>query len=67
MRGADMSEITSTNKPASGMASVAKFFGMKLTDFRNQWSPSEDYTGPRLTERDKEQLREGIANGSLTY
>lgn len=45
--------------PAAGMAAVAKYFEMKLSDFRAQWA--------QLTDLDKTQLKEGIGSGSLTY
>jgi hypothetical protein len=54
---------------ATGIAVVAKFFGTKgasktggydgLTAFRQDWE--------KLTPEDKQQLRDGIANGTLTY
>lgn len=49
----------SAKVPATGMAAVAKYFGMKLSDFRAQWA--------ELTDTDKAQLKEGIGSGSLTY
>jgi hypothetical protein len=63
-----MTTVSST--PASGgtgIAVVAKFFGTKgepggykgLTAFRKDWE--------ELTPADKDALRTGIADGSLTY
>ena len=41
------------------MVTVMKFFGMKTAEFRVQWAA--------LTQRDKDQLKAGIATGTLTY
>lgn len=41
------------------MVEVMKYFGMKVTEFRAEWA--------RLTDRDKEQLKRGVADGTLTY
>lgn len=41
------------------MAAVMKFFEMRPADFRREWA--------ELTPQDKEQLKAGVANGSLTY
>ena len=41
------------------MAAVMKFFDMKPTAFKNEWQ--------QLTDTDKEQLKSGIADGTLTY
>lgn len=41
------------------MMSVMKFFGIPVALFRKEWSD--------LSEKDKEQLKEGCENGSLNY
>ncbi len=41
------------------MSAVMKFFNMKPSEFRKEWE--------RLTEIDKEHLRSGVADGTLTY
>jgi hypothetical protein len=46
-------------KEKSPMVDVMKFFELRPAEFRPLWAA--------LTERDKEQLRAGIADGSLTY
>lgn len=45
--------------PPATMVEIQKFFGIPLALFRKEWS--------ELAEADKEQLRQGIGNGSLTY
>jgi hypothetical protein len=52
---------------------VRDFFGMNLTSMKEEWmgkdSDGQPITDPSkvLTELDKEQLMNGIANGTLTY
>lgn len=41
------------------MVDVMKFFGMKAPQFRLEWA--------KLTPEDKENLKDGVANGTLTY
>lgn len=41
------------------MVDVMKFFGMKPAEFRSQWQ--------ELSPKDKEDLKKGIGNGTLTY
>lgn len=41
------------------MKAVMDFFGMSVPEFRREWA--------KMTDADKAQLKEGIANGSLTY
>lgn len=43
----------------ANMVDVRKFFGMTPAQFRNQWA--------ELTEADKNALKQGVADGSLTY
>ena len=53
-------KVEKTAAPSStGMGAVAKYFGIRLADFRVQWA--------QLTDTDKAQLKEGIGSGSLTY
>lgn len=40
---------------------VRDFFGMKTTEMRDEW------TKGNLTQKDKDELMEGIGNGTLTY
>ncbi len=47
-----------------GMATLLQtknFFGMTTRDFKNEW------TDGGLTDDDKRQIRQGIADGTLTY
>lgn len=41
------------------MVDVMKYFGLKPTEFRKEWA--------ELSETDKEDLKKGVADGSLTY
>lgn len=41
------------------MVKVMKFFGMSTTEFRKEWA--------QLTDQDREQIKAGVADGSLTY
>jgi hypothetical protein len=41
------------------MTAVMKFFGLKPTGFRAEWQ--------ELSEQDKNDLKNGVADGSLTY
>ena len=41
------------------MTAVMKFFGMRATEFRTEWA--------QLSETEKKQLRDGVADGSLSY
>jgi hypothetical protein len=38
---------------------VMKFFGMKVTEFKRDWAAMSD--------KDKSDLKRGIADGSLNY
>lgn len=40
---------------------VREFFGMTVGQFRDEW------TKQGLTEEDKEQIKAGIGNGTMTY
>ena len=40
---------------------VREFFGMTVGQFRDEW------TKQRLTDQDKQEIREGIGNGTMTY
>lgn len=44
--------------PAS-VKQVVDYFGMKLSEFKKEWE--------KMTETDKEQLKKGIGDGTLTY
>ena len=44
---------------AATMLQVKEFFGMPTREFSTAWKA--------LTDQDKEQLKAGIGNGSLTY
>lgn len=48
---------------------VKEFFGMNLAQMKDEWIQKDlpADSPKRLTEMDKAQLIEGIANGSLTY
>jgi len=50
---------SATEERQAGMAEICKFFGMKLPQFRAEWS--------KLSDQDKADLKKGIGNGSLTY
>lgn len=41
------------------MKEVMAYFGMKIGEFRNEWA--------KLSDTDKEQLKSGVIDGSLTY
>lgn len=41
------------------MKEVMAYFEMKISDFRKEWAA--------MSETDKAQIKEGIANGTLTY
>ncbi len=41
------------------MAAIAKFFGIKLAQFRAEWAD--------LSDQDKADLKAGMSDGSLTY
>lgn len=41
------------------MKAVMEFFGMKIGEFRKEWA--------ELTDQDKEHLKTGVADGTLTY
>lgn len=43
----------------ASMVDVMKFFGMKPPEFRKDWA--------ELSRQDKEDLKSGIENGTLTY
>lgn len=43
----------------ASMVSVMKFFDIKTAVFRAEWN--------QLTQLDKDQLKAGIATGTLTY
>lgn len=45
-------------KPAT-IATIAKFFGGPLGQFKKEWD--------LLTDSDKEQIRQGFNDGTLTY
>lgn len=53
--------MTETSKPASGLKAVRDFFGLKLTDMKNEW------TNGGLTAEDKEQILAGLKDGTETY
>jgi len=38
---------------------VTDFFGMKLAEFRDEWQ--------QLSDDERQQIRQGIGDGSLTY
>ena len=44
----------------TNLTAIKEFFGFAtLGDFRNEWT--------QLSDKDKNELREGIENGTLTY
>lgn len=53
------------------MGEVAKFFGMKLAEFRDEWVNAKNArTGEPmapLSVKDKEELQKGIGDGTLSY
>jgi len=53
-----MSDTKPENK-GTGVKKVMEFFGMAAGEFMKEWKP--------LSEKDKNDLREGIYNGTLTY
>lgn len=50
---------TPTPQKKTGMVAVMEFFGMKAGQFRSEWAA--------LSAAEKEQLKNGIENGTLTY
>jgi hypothetical protein len=44
---------------------VKEFFGMTLGEMKDEWMGKGD--GPKLSDQDKQDLMEGIGNGTLTY
>lgn len=46
-------------KPVSPMIAVMRFFEIPLATFKKEWG--------KLTDQDKEQLKAGVENGTLTY
>lgn len=40
---------------------IKDFFGMTLPEMKKEW------TGGKLTDKDKKELAEGIGNGTFTY
>lgn len=45
--------------PTANLAAIMQFFELKPGEFRKEWY--------ELSEEDKEQLKRGIGDGSLTY
>ena len=41
------------------MVDVMKFFGIPIAQFRKEWA--------ELTDKDKEQIKQGIEDGTLSY
>lgn len=43
----------------SSIGDVCRFFGMKLAEFKAEWA--------KLSDLDKQQIRDGIADGTYNY
>lgn len=46
-------------KKSTPMSEVMRYFGMKVGEFRDEWA--------KLTEKDRDELKRGVTDGSLTY
>lgn len=46
-------------KPATSLVEVRKFFGIGMAEFKGEWM--------KLSPADREQLRQGIGDGTFTY
>lgn len=51
--------------PEATLKQIREFFGMTTAQFRAEWVRKEEDGG--LTALDREQIKQGIGDGSLTY